>query len=179
MLRTATLAATTAACLLSLAAPVAALDCPLARAVYTPLDADDDWGAEDGKTNAWEITHPRRDGTESDRPWVLRLAENRQGLAAEFALAHPPGFGAAHVFMVSPPSPPAKGKRFDATTAPSASLYYFGDDLKRLDPTGEGDPKAPPYVQLPGLSKSFWDWKRDGRRFVPPDGLWKLTTCRP
>ncbi|NLH80017.1 MAG: hypothetical protein GX458_04115 [Phyllobacteriaceae bacterium] len=169
-------AATAVAFLLAAAAPAAALDCSLAKAVYTPLDADDDWSAEDGVANAWEITHPRRAGTDSDRPWVIRLAETRQKLAAEFGVAHPPGFGMAHVFMLTPPG--EKGKHFDAGKAPSAPLYYFGDDLKRVDPEGEDDPKAPPLVQLPGLSKAFWDWKRDGRRFVPPDGLWKLTACR-
>lgn len=164
--------------LLALATPAAALDCPLDRAVYTPIDADDDWGAEEGKPNSWELTHPRRAGTESDRPWLLRLTENRQKLAAEFAVAHPPGFGATHVFMVTPPGAVPKGRRFEAKGAPSGGLYYFAEDLKRIDPDGEGAPKAPPFVQLPGLSKAFWDWKRDGRSFVPPDGMWKLTACR-
>ena len=164
------------AVLVAAATPAAALDCPLIRGVYTPLDADDDWSAEDGVSNSWEITHEARSGSESDRPWVIRVAENRQKLSAEFAVAHPPGFGSSHVFMVKPPKP--TGKRFEATGAPSAILYYFGDDLKRLDPAADGEPKAPPLVQVPGLSKAFWDWKRDGRRFVPPDGLWKLTACR-
>lgn len=153
-----------------------ALDCPLSKGVYTPIDADDDWSAEDGVVNAWEITHPGRAVGDSDRPWVVRLAERRRGLAAEFGVAHPPGFGQAHVFMIAPPA--GVEKRFDATRAPSSPLYYFAEDLKRVDPDGEGEAKAPPYVQLPGLSKAFWVWKRDGRRFVPPDGLWKLTDCR-
>lgn len=156
--------------------PAAALDCPLDKAVYTPLDADDDWGASDGVINSWEITHPLKAGTSADRPWVVRLAENRQGLAAEFGIADPPGFSAAHVFMLVPPG--GKGEGLDAGKAPASLLYYFGDDLKRVDPRGEVPPKAPPLVQLPGLSKAFWAWKRDGRRFVPPDGLWKLTACR-
>ncbi|MDK9697681.1 MAG: hypothetical protein OEL76_14970 [Siculibacillus sp.] len=159
------------------ATPAAALDCPLLRAVYTAIDADDDWSAGDGETNAWEITHVARSDTESDRPWVIRLAENRQKLSAEFAVAHPPGFGVAHIFMVKPPTP--IGKRFDPTGAPTATLYYFDETLRRVDPDAEGVPKAPPHLQLPGLSKAFWDQKRDGRRFVPPDGIWKLTACRP
>ncbi|MFG1479791.1 hypothetical protein V5F53_14195 [Xanthobacter sp. V4C-4] len=166
--------------------PAAALDCALDKAVYTPLDADDDWSAPEGVSNAWEITHPLRPDPSADRPWVLRLAENRQGLAAEFGIAEPPGFSATHVFMLLPPGGKDKGKgkaretgkRLDASTAPASLLYYFGDDLKRMDPRGEPPPKAPPLVQLPGLSKAFWAWKRDGRRFVPPDGLWKLAACR-
>jgi hypothetical protein len=92
----------TAILLAAAVSPAAALDCPLTRGVYTALDADDDWGAEEGKPNAWEITHEARTGGESDRPWVIRVAENRQKLAADFAVAHPPGFGVAHVFMVKP-----------------------------------------------------------------------------
>ncbi|MFG1363196.1 hypothetical protein [Xanthobacter versatilis] len=178
----------TAFLLLGAVVPVAALDCPLDRAVYTPLDADDDWSAPEGVANSWEITHPRKDGGSSDRPWVIRLSENRQKLTSKFGIADPPGFSATHVFMLVPPVSAERGKDgrenggkhkgFDATTAPSALLYYFGDDLKRVDPPGEGMPKAPPLLQLPGLSKAFWNWKRDGRRFVPPDGLWKLTGCR-
>ena len=156
--------------------PARALECPLIGAVYTALDADDDMSADVGVPNSWEITHVATKEGPSDRPWLIRLSENRQSLHADFAVAHPPGFGGSHVFMVRPPRPPAS--RFDPTGAPSAILYYFGDDLKRVDPDGEGEAKAPPLLQLPGLSKAFWDWKRDGRRFVPPDGLWKLTACR-
>lgn len=170
------IATAVAVLVLGLAGPARAADCPLDRAVYTPLDADDDWGAEEGKTNVWEIVHVRRTGGPSDRPWVLRLSEGRQKLAAEFAVSHPPGFGQAHVFMTRPPGG-AEGTRFEAKGAPSAILYYFGEDLRRLDPDAESAAKAPPYVQLPGLSKAFWDWKRDGRRFVPPDGMWKLARC--
>lgn len=164
-----------AVALLLAAEPALALDCPLVGAVYTALDADDDMSADVGVPNSWEITHEAREGGPSDRPWVVRVAENRQKLFAEFAVAHPPGFGGSHVFMVRPPKP--TGKRLP-TDAPSATLYYFGDDLRRIDPAGEGEAKAPPYLQLPGLSRSFWDWKRDGRSFVPPDGIWKLTACR-
>ncbi|MDI4662754.1 hypothetical protein K9U40_00150 [Xanthobacter autotrophicus] len=162
--------------LVATAMPAPALDCPLDQAVYTPLDADDDWGAPEGVANSWEITHPLKPGTSSERPWVIRLAENRQKLAAEFGVADPPGFSATHVFMLVPPEGSRKG--FKTTTAPSSLLYYFGDDLKRVDPAGEGRPLAPPLIQLPGLSKAFWNWKREGRRFIPPDGLWKLTGCR-
>ncbi|MFK8252775.1 hypothetical protein [Ancylobacter terrae] len=155
----------------------AAFACPLEKAVYTPLDADDDWGAEAGVANAWEITHVHPAPADADRPWIIRLAENRQKLAADFAVADPPGFSAVHVYMLVPPGGARKG--FDAAKAPSASLYYFGDNLKRVDPRpDDGAPAAPPLMQLPGLSKAFWDWKRDGRRFVPPDGLWKVTACR-
>lgn len=170
-------AACAALLVLAAAAPAAALECALDKAVYTPLDADDDWSAPEGVANAWEITHPLKSDASADRSWVLRLAETRQGLAAEFGIADPPGFSATHVFMQVPPGGKAKG--LDAGKAPSSLLYYFGDDLKRVDPRGETPPKAPPLVQLPGLSKAFWAWKRDGRRFVPPDGLWKLTACRP
>ncbi len=168
------------AALVAAVSPARALDCSLAAGVYTPVDADDDWSAEEGRPNSWEITHVVRSDDASDRPWVIRLTEHRQKLFAEFAVAHPPGFGGAHVFMVRRPKPGGRApvKRFGVTGAPSATLYYFGDDLKRVDPESGPATKAPPLLQLPGLSKAFWDWKRDGRRFVPPDGLWKLSACR-
>lgn len=162
--------------LLATVSPALALDCPLDRATYTPVDADDDWSAPETGSNVWEITHVRQDGTSSDRPWILRLTEKRQNLSADFTIADPPGLSAVHVVMLSPPGGRKKG--FDAAKAPSSLLYYFGEDMKRVDPTGGDMPKAPPLMQLPGLSQAFWAWKRDGRRFIPPDGVWKLTACR-
>ena len=149
--------------------------CPLLAAVYTPLDADDDMSAEDGVTNSYEITHVASTSDQSDRPWLVRVSEGRQKIAYDFAVAHPPGFGGAHLVMK--PRPGAKAKRSDAPT-PSSRLLYFGEDLRRVDPSAETAGEAPPYVQLPEISPAFWAWKRDGRRFVPPDGLWKLTHCR-
>lgn len=163
-----------AASLLATPSAAAGLVCPLTRAVYTALDADDDMSADAGVANSYEITHLRRPN-DGDRPWVIHVAEIRQKLAYDFAVAHPPGFGGTHVFMV--PLGKAAAKRI-AATAPSSRLYYFGDDLRRIDPDAEPEPQAPPFLQLPGLSPAFWDWKRDGRRFVPPDGMWKLTACR-
>jgi hypothetical protein len=161
--------------LASAAVEAATLDCPLTRGVYTPIDADDDMSADDGVTNAYEITHVATRSDRSDRPWLLRIHEGRQKIGYEFAVAHPPGFGGAHLVMM----PKTGGARKDpGADAPSSRLFYFAEDLRRVDPDGEGDPKAPAYVQLPEISPAFWNWKHDGRRFVPPDGLWKLTACR-
>ncbi len=156
-------------------ATAAPLDCPLTRAVYTPVDADDDMSAEAGVTNAYEITHVATTSDQSDRPWLLRISEGRQKIAYDFAVAHPPGFGGTHLVMM----PDTRGKkRTLGPDAPSSRLFYFGDDLRRIDPDAEPEPKAPTWVQLPEISPAFWNWKHDGRRFVPPDGMWKLTACR-
>ncbi len=157
-------------------APVTAFAaCPLVAAVYTPLDADDDMSADVGVTNAYEITHVASRSEETDRPWLVRITEGRQKIAYDFAVAHPPGFGGAHLVMMPRPGP--KPKRAEAPT-PTSRLLYFGEDLRRVDPDAETAGEAPLYVQLPEISPAFWNWKRDGRRFVPPDGLWKLTACR-
>lgn len=157
-------------------ASAAAPSCPLVRAVYTPLDADDDMSAEDGVTNAYEITHVAGPSGESDRPWLLRISETRQKLSYDFAVVHPSaGFGGAHVLLVRPAKATA-GRKGDPT--PSSRLFYFGEDLRRLDPEADVAAEAPLYVQLPEISPGFWNWKHDGRRFVPPDGIWKLAACR-
>lgn len=164
------------ACALApLAATAAPTVCPLTGAVYTPLDADDDMSAEEGVTNAYEITHVPSRSDRSDRPWLLRISEGRQKLAYDFAVAHPPGFGGAHLVMM--PQPKGFQKR-SGTERPSSRLLYFGEDLRRVDPEADPNVVAPPYLQLPEISPAFWRWQQDGRRFVPPDGIWKLTACR-
>jgi hypothetical protein len=161
--------------LASAAAATPTLDCALTRAVYTPLDADDDMSADEGVTNAYEITHAPTASDHSDRPWLVRISERRQKLAYDFAVSHPPGFGGAHLVMM--PEPKGLQKR-SGTERPSSRLFYFGEDLRRVDPEADPAARAPAYVQLPEISPAFWAWKRDGRRFVPPDGIWKLTACR-
>ncbi|MER2604348.1 MAG: hypothetical protein ABTQ29_00795 [Siculibacillus sp.] len=163
------------ACLSATPAAAASIVCPLTRAVYTALDADDDMSAEEGKTNAYEITHVADRSDASDRPWLLRISEGRRRQAYDFAVVHPPGFGGAHLVMM-PRS--AGSRKAGEGEIPTSRLLYFGDDLRRADPAADPEPLAPPWLQLPGISPAFWAWKRDGRRFVPPDGMWRLTACR-
>lgn len=161
---------------LSALAPAAAvaLDCPLGRGVWTAVDFDDDMSADAGTHNDYEVTVVALKG--GDDPVGLRLTEKKQQKSYDFAIARPPGFGGTHLVMVA--GAEASRKKRGTADEPRSRLLWFGDDMRRLDPTADPAAKAPTWLQMPEISPAFWAWKRDDRRFVPPDGLWKLTACR-
>ena len=165
------------ACLALAAAPTArAADCPASRAVYVALDFDDDMSAEAGTHNDYEITLPRHRLPSGEEARIVRVVEKKQALSYDFEIARPMGFGGTVVVFLGPSS--AKKRPREADDLPRSRLLLFGADLRRVDLPDEGDPPAPAYVQLPEISPAFWNWGAGARRFVPPDGLWKLAACR-
>lgn len=160
-----------------LTGPALALDCPVSRAVYTALDFDDDMSADAGTHNDYEITLPRRvlpSGGAEER--VVRIVEKKQSLSYDFGIARPLGFGGTTTFFLGAST--AKKPPKETDDQPRSRLIFYGADLRRVDVDDEGDPAAPAYLQLPEISPAFWSWTAGGRRFVPPDGLWKLAACR-
>lgn len=166
-----------AACLV-LAGPAVAAEpaCPVSRAVYTALDFDDDMSADAGTHNDYEITLPRRTVPGGGEERVVRIVEKKQKLAYDFAVARPMGFGGTTVHFLG--APDAKKPPKETADQPRSRLIFFGADLRRLDVADDGDPAAPAFLQLTEISPAFWNWKPGNRRFVPPDGLWKLAACR-
>ena len=165
------------ACLaLAATAPSRAEDCPASRAVYTALDFDDDMSADAGSHNDYEITLPRRRLPSGEEARIVRLAEKKQALSYDFEIARPMGFGGTVVTFLGAST--AKKPPKQTEDQPRSRLLFFGADLRRVDLPDEGDPAAPLYLQLPGISPAFWSWTAGARRFVPPDGLWKLAACR-
>ena len=157
------------------AAPAKALDCTLLKSIYAPIDADDDMSADSGKQNDYALTFAPSHGEINQATFVMRIAEAKQKLAYEFAFAFPNGYGGtALVFLGAP----GQKKFKDARDDPGSKIMYFGADLKRVQPEGDVDGPAPAYLVMPGLGQSFWYWSKGERKFVPPDGLWKLTGCR-
>jgi hypothetical protein len=160
-----------------LAAPTArAEDCPASRAVYTALDFDDDMSADAGAHNDYEITLPRRHLPSGEDARIVRIVEKKQALSYDFGIARPMGFGGTTVWFLGATA--AKKPPKETADQPRSRLIFFGADLRRVDLADEGDPAAPAFVQLPEISPGFWSWTAGQRRFVPPDGLWKLSACR-
>ena len=161
---------------LAAAFPARAEECPASRAVYTALDFDDDMSAEAGTHNDYEITLPRRHLPSGEEARIVRIAEKKQALTYDFEVARPMGFGGTMVAFLGAST--AKKPPKETDDQPRSRLLFFGTDLRRVDLPDEGDPAAPLFLQLPGISPAFWSWTAGHRRFVPPDGLWKLTACR-
>ncbi|MBV5262801.1 hypothetical protein [Pinisolibacter aquiterrae] len=156
--------------------PALALDCPVSRAVYTALDFDDDMSADAGAHNDYEVTLPRRSLPSGEEARVIRIVEKKQSLSYDFGIARPLGFGGTTAYFLGAST--AKKPPRETDDQPRSRLIFFGEDLRRVDVEDDGDPKAPAYLQLPEISPAFWGWSAGARRFVPPDGLWKLAACR-
>lgn len=165
-----------AALVLGVAAPASALECPISRAVYTAIDFDDDMSADAGTHNEYEITLPRRPLPSGADERVVRIAEKKQSLSYDFGIARPMGFGGTTTWFLGASS--AKKPPKETDDQPRSRLIFFAADLRRIDLDDDGDPAAPAFLQLPEISPAFWGWKAGARRFVPPDGLWKLAACR-
>ena len=168
------------ALLSALAAPLPAStaradDCPLLKAVYAPLDPEDDMSASAGEQNTYRLRHVEGRREHSDSSYVMRLTEEKQKIGYNFGFVHLDGYGGiALIFLGSGlPRAPYQIKSAD----PQSRIMYFGSDLKAVEPDRENPGAAPAYLIMPQIGNSFWYWTPGKRKFVPPPGLWKIVSC--
>lgn len=152
-----------------------AADCPLLKAVYAPLDPEDDMSADAGKQNQYRARHIATNGAQNQAQYMLRIVEEKQNISYDFSYAYPNGYGGtALVFMGdSKHSSNHKMKSSD----PGSSIFYFNDQLHAATPEQENPGSAPKYLMMPGLGGAFWYWEKGMRKFVPPAGLWAQISC--
>lgn len=151
----------------AMVAPAAAsTDCPLLRAVYAPVDATE--GV------AYVARHVARKVPRNQAPYVLRLSDAASGRAYDFSFAYANGYGGASiVFAGAPSQPQRKAGRFD----PGSPIIYFREALTQAETYAAPDKRAPAYLIMPGIGRSFWYWDKGDRKFAPPGGIWKMTRC--
>jgi hypothetical protein len=154
--------------------PAQALECDLFKATYTPVDPEDDMSAEAGKQNRYSVQHIKKRLRFNQAQFAFRLTEENQKISYDFGFAFANGYGGASLVFAG---------RSDRTGAhkmhehdPSSQIMYFDANLKQARPDWEHGGPAPQYFIMPGLGSSFWYWDV-ARKFVPPAGMWKLTSC--
>ncbi len=151
-----------------------ALECDLFKATYTPVDPEDDMSAEAGKQNRYSVQHIKKRLRFNQAQFAFRLTEANQKISYDFGFAFANGYGGTSLVFAG---------RSDRTGAhkmhehdPSSQIMYFDANLKQARPDWEHGGPAPQYFIMPGLGSSFWYWDL-ARKFVPPAGMWKLTSC--
>ena len=150
------------------------LECDLFTAIYTPLDPEDDMSVEAGKQNRYSVQHIKKRLRFNQAQFAFRLSEANQKVSYDFGFAFANGYGGTSIVFAG---------RSDRTGAhkmdehdPSSQIIYFDAQLKQAPPDWERGGRAPQYLIMPGLGSSFWYWG-PSRDFVPPAGMWKLTSC--
>ena len=151
-----------------------ALECDLFKAVYTPLDPEDDMSADAGKQNRYSAQHVKKRLRFNQAQFAFRLSEANQKLSYDFGFAFANGYGGTSLVFAGRSD--RSGAHKMSESDPSSPIMYFDANLKQAQPDWEHGGAAPQYFIMPGLGSSFWYWDL-GRRFVPPAGMWKLTSC--
>ncbi len=151
-----------------------ALECELFKATYTPLDPEDDMSAEAGKQNRYSARHVKKRMPFNQASFAFRLSEANQKVSYDFGFAFANGYGGTSIIFAGR-SDRADGYKMKDSD-PSSAIMYFDDKLKQARPDWEKGGSAPRYLVMPGIGSSFWYWGPD-RNFVPPAGMWKLTSC--
>lgn len=150
------------------------LECDLFKATYQPLDPEDDMSAEAGKQNRYSAKHVIKQMPFNQAKFAFRLSEANQKISYDFSFAFANGYGGASLVFGGPSDRTAGHKMNDRD--PSSAIMYFDEKLKQALPDWAKGGAAPQYLVMPGLGSSFWYWGLD-RKFVPPAGMWKLTSC--
>ncbi len=156
-------------------APAFALECDVLKAVYTPLDNEDDMSAEAGKQNRYSAQHIEKRLRFNQARFAFRIMETNQKLSYDFGFAFSNGYGRTSLVFAGPDVAGEDYKR--DPDDPTSFIMYFDEGLKQTQPDWEKGGKAPHYLIMPGIGSSFWYWKSE-RNFVPPAGMWKLSSCK-
>ncbi|OYU48183.1 MAG: hypothetical protein CFE31_11005 [Rhizobiales bacterium PAR1] len=165
----------------ALAAPAVAPACPLLRAVYTPIE-DEGFG----KIENYELFHSEKTLPFNQAKAVITIRAPANGLVEkmrsyDFGFAFTNGYGGTHLEFSGESAKSARYKlpRGESEdNVPGSLILYFDEDLKTVEPLGEGEQAAPAYLLMPDIGRKFWYWQKSDRTFVPPGTMWKRTSCR-
>jgi hypothetical protein len=130
--------------------------------------------ADAGKQNAYSARHVIRNLPFNQAPFAFRLSEANQKISYDFGFAFANGYGGTSLVFAGKSDLRAHRKMRDDD--PSSAIMYFDENLKQAQPDWEKGGKAPRYLIMPGIGSSFWYWDTS-RKFVPPAGMWKVTSC--
>lgn len=155
--------------------PASALDCDLLKAVYAPLDPQDDMSAEAGKQNRYSARHVAKRLRFNQASFAFRLNEANQKISYDFGFAFANGYGGTSLVFAGA-SGLSSHRQFQEDD-PSSAIMYFDAKLKQAQPDWETGGKAPQYLIMPGIGSSFWRYADLERKFVPPAGMWTLSSC--
>lgn len=155
--------------------PAFSADCPLFKAVYAPVEPEDDMSAESGQQNIYRARHIRATPAPNQANYTFRIEEQKQHLSYDFSYAFPNGYGGTKLVFMGESKNNGKHKMKDSD--PGSQIFYFDADMKSVLP--DIDAKAPIYLIMPDIGSAFWYWTPGLRKFIPTSAVWKLLSCEP
>ena len=131
--------------------------------------------ADAGKQNSYSARHIVKRLRFNHAKFAFRMTEANQKISYDFGFAFANGYGGTSIVFAGPSDKSANHRTREED--PISSIMYFDAGLKVSPPDWEKGGPAPQYLIMPGIGSSFWYWFPGERKFVPPAGMWKLTSC--
>jgi len=156
--------------------PALAAGCTIERAIYKPVG-----GFGQNETGRYELVHAakRIESNQSNLVAIIRHSGLKR--AHEFGFAFSNGYGRSHL-LYSGPDKYGKGEADTASdddaSGPGSPIMYFDARMKVVEAPVKAGAPAPQFLIMPEIGLKFWYDGKGDRKFVPPDGLWKLSACR-
>ncbi len=169
------LSLTLATCVALLGAAESRAACVIERAVYKPLG-----GYGQMQPNQYELLHTVKKIEVNQSGLVLIIRNNALKAAHEFGFAFSNGYGRNHLIYSGPDKykEDKEGDASDDAYGPGSPILYFNTQLKSAEAPIKPGEAAPEYLIMPEIGVKFWYMGKDGRKFIPSDGMWKLSACR-
>lgn len=160
-----------ACALLTGAAPALAIECEIGRAVYGPIGASDE-PADEG----YRLVHTDRPALRRQSRLSVTLSHRALGQSHDFTYAFSNGYGRTSLVYAGPTGARLPARLTDQS--PGSPIMFFDADMKLAPAPQSLSDKAPGWLIMPEMGLRFWYGGDQARKFIPPDGLWKLTACR-
>ena len=156
---------------IALAGPVCAQECPIGRAVYGPVGA-----AGELVPTAYELTHGDRQELRRQSNLSVTIRNTEISRAYDFTYAFSNGYGRTHLVYAGRSGETRRQKSEQGT--PGSPILFFDEQIKTVQPVYAMKDKAPAYLLMPEMGVTFWYGGDSDRKFVPPDGLWTIVSCK-
>ena len=155
--------------------------CALNKALYRPMEKSPD-------NVYYELTHSTQKklrANQADLVLTINSPNDSKsfkpgvGRSYDYGFAFSNGYRRTHLLYAGES---AKSTTYDIdtktdTSAAGSTILYFDDNLRLVEPLTTREKLAPKYLLMPGLGPALWYANDGDRRFVPPEGLWKLALC--
>lgn len=153
------------------ASPSLALDCAIGRAVYSPVG-----NVNEPADTAYELVHSDREALRRQSNLSVTIRHGEIGQSHDFTYAFANGYGGTSLIYAGPTG--ARLPYRPTSQSPGSAILFFDAAMRVTPPVYELGAPAPAFLIMPEMGGRFWYGGDGARKFIPPDGLWKLTACR-
>lgn len=151
-----------------------AADCAIERAVYRPAG-----GFGQTERGVYELVHTVKKIPANHSNLVVTIRQPASKKAHDFGFAFSNGYGRTHLLYSGPDVyEQAEGDSKEDAEGPGSTIMYFDAQMRAVEAPMKAGQKGPLFLVMPEIGVKFWYRGKDDRQFVPPDGIWRLASCR-